>query len=97
MDHSPPSNRYLVNLDVKAGNPGYSVVDYVGESFEATVLSNGSVQFTLDDDFFAVGLTGTTEEEEVELTYKAEVLSRLEEVASTTQAPAPSKTEDAGY
>ena len=75
------------------GNLSYTVVDYVGNSFEATTLSNGSVKFTLDNDWVAVSLTGTTEEEEVELTYQAEALP----ATTTTQSPTPSETDNSGY
>lgn len=90
-----------MNLDVKQGNLSYSVVDYVGNSFPATTLSNGSIEFTLDDDWSAVSLTGTTKDEKVELSYEAEAISRAPEASmSTTEtagdAPEPTESDDAG-
>ena len=79
---------------MKKGNLSYTLVDYVGNIFDATVLSNGSVQFTLEDDRNAVSLTGTTEEEEVELSYKGETLP---DPVKTTEAPKPSETDNAGF
>jgi len=76
------------------------VVDYVGNSLDPTLLSNGSVKFTLDEDWQAVVLSGTTEEEEVELTYKAEMLLGPENTAAPTTetaTPEPSATSNAAY
>lgn len=85
-------------MDVKKGNLSYTVVDYVGNSFAATTLSNGSIEFTLDDEWTQVSLTGTTEEEEVELSYEAETISRAAQASLTTgvEAPEPTESDDAG-
>ena len=77
--------RYLIDLNVTKGNLTYSVVDYVGDSINATVLSNGSVQFHLDEDWEAVVLAGVTEEKEVELIYKATTVSS--ETATSDPSP----------
>jgi hypothetical protein len=85
---------------VKQGNLSYTVVDYVGNSFAANTLSNGSIEFTLDDDWSAVSLTGTTDEEKVELSYQAEALSTADVASTTTttttQAPEPTESDDVG-
>ncbi|KAL2864822.1 uncharacterized protein BJX67DRAFT_360349 [Aspergillus lucknowensis] len=86
---------YLVNLNITKGNLSYNVVDYVGNTVEATILANGSVTFTLDEDWEAVSLTGRTEEEDVELSYKAEVFP-APEGTTTTQAAVPSTTGSGG-
>ncbi|KAI0448395.1 hypothetical protein F5B21DRAFT_122118 [Xylaria acuta] len=98
---------YIVDLNVTRGNLSYIVADSAGNSFDATLLSNGSIQFTLDEDWQAVVLSGTTEEVEVELTYKAEMLLGPEATAAPTlettdpstptTAPEPSATDNAAY
>lgn len=88
--------RYIVDLNVTKGNLSYSVVDYVGDTFEASVLSNGSVKFTIDEDWDAVSLAGVTEEQDVELSYKAKFFP-ASGPATTTQDPTPSPTENSGY
>ena len=96
------SYSYIVDLNVTRGNLSYAVVDYVGNSFDATVLSNGSVQFILNEDWQSVVLAGTTEGDEVELTYKAEALSdpdvaESETPSTATTAAEPSETDDAAF
>ncbi|KAL2818006.1 hypothetical protein BJX63DRAFT_429338 [Aspergillus granulosus] len=87
---------YTVELNITRGNLSYNVVDYVGDTVEATVLSNGSVKFTLDEDWEAVSLTGFTEEDQVELSYWAKFLPSPEE-NTTAEAPVPSETGNSGY
>ncbi|KAJ5624627.1 hypothetical protein N7510_000936 [Penicillium lagena] len=90
--------RYIVDLNVTKGNLSYNVVDYVGDTLEATVLSNGSIRFTLDEDWAAVSLTGITEEQDVELSYKAEFFPAPKPTTTTTtQALTPSPTGNLGY
>ncbi|KAJ5833254.1 hypothetical protein N7474_001565 [Penicillium riverlandense] len=88
--------RYIVDLNVTKGNLSYKVVDYVGDTLEATVLSNGSVKFTLDEDWDAVSLAGVTEEQDVELSYRAKVFPAPEST-TTTQAPTASPTGNLAY
>lgn len=81
----------MVNLNVSRGNLSYAVVDHLGNSFDATVLPNRNVQFTLDEDWEAVALVGTTEEQQVGLTYQAEILPDNELEVPTT-SPTPTST-----
>lgn len=91
-------NRYIVDLNVTKGNLSYNVVDYVGDTLEATVLSNGSVKFTIDEDWDAVSLTGVTEEQDVELSYRAKAFPASEPATTTTtEALTPSPTKNLGY
>ncbi|KAI3317850.1 hypothetical protein HD806DRAFT_359034 [Xylariaceae sp. AK1471] len=83
---------YIVNLTIR-GAFNLSLADNNGESFDFTQNSDGSILFTLDNDEDAVGLSGMTYDDDVEVVYQA---SQVDIVATTAPTSTPTESKKSG-
>lgn len=77
---------YTVDLKVAKGAFNFTLVDYLGKTFDTSDMGSGTIAFTLTDDWASVGVTGMTFDKDVEVSYKATQLF-AGDVTATTPAP----------
>jgi hypothetical protein len=71
------------------GTFNFTLMDYLGNSFDTVSGADGALSFTLDDDHDAVGISGTTFDDDVQVVYRA---SQVADSGGTTITAAPTPT-----